>query len=104
MTEHQSCSVGPPYERLGRPLQICILLTLLALTRWPLSTRWLFYFDNINFALALTHFNPALHQPQPPGYPLFVGLMRVIYVFVREPNKVELISGLVGSGAALVLI
>jgi hypothetical protein len=30
--------------------------------------------DSQNFALALADFNPALHQPHPPGYPIFVSL------------------------------
>ena len=30
--------------------------------------------DSINFALGLRHFDPALHQPHPPGYPLYIGL------------------------------
>src|SRR5215467_13052675 len=28
--------------------------------------------DSINFALGLRAFNPALHQPQPPGYPVYM--------------------------------
>lgn len=28
--------------------------------------------DSINFALGLRHFDPALHQPHPPGYPVYV--------------------------------
>ena len=33
--------------------------------------------DSINFALGLRHFDPALHQPHPPGYPIFIGLGRL---------------------------
>src|SRR5689334_7568019 len=33
--------------------------------------------DSINFALGLRHFDPALHQPHPPGYPLYIGLGHV---------------------------
>ena len=33
--------------------------------------------DSINFALGLRHFDPALHQPHPPGYPLYIALGRV---------------------------
>src|SRR5258705_12708996 len=28
--------------------------------------------DSINFALGLRHFDPALHQPHPPGYPVYM--------------------------------
>src|SRR5258705_12134419 len=30
--------------------------------------------DSINFALGLRAFNPALHQPHPPGYPVYMAL------------------------------
>ena len=33
--------------------------------------------DSINFALGLRHYAPALHQPHPPGYPLYIGLGRL---------------------------
>jgi len=32
--------------------------------------------DTINFALGLRHFDPALHQPHPPGYPVYRGFYR----------------------------
>ena len=36
--------------------------------------------DSQNFALALRDFNPALHQPHPPGYPIFVALGKLALV------------------------
>ena len=33
--------------------------------------------DSINFALGLRHFDPALHQPHPPGYPVYIALGRL---------------------------
>src|SRR3954470_24754253 len=33
--------------------------------------------DSINFALGLRHFDVALHQPHPPGYPIYMALGRV---------------------------
>ena len=33
--------------------------------------------DSINFALGLRDFNPALHQPHPPGYPIYIALGRL---------------------------
>ena len=42
-------------------------------TRIPFRSRFLFAWDSANFALALDTYNVAFHQPQPPGYPLYVG-------------------------------
>jgi hypothetical protein len=34
--------------------------------------------DELNFALAVNHFDIAVHQPHPPGYPVFIGLGKVV--------------------------
>jgi hypothetical protein len=49
-----------------------------AVTRLALAPDYLFAFDSVNLALALEHFDPRLHQPQPPGYPLFVVQARLL--------------------------
>lgn len=41
-------------------------------TRWPLRTRMLAYWDSILYARALTEFTVVAHQPQPPGYLFYV--------------------------------
>ena len=39
--------------------------------------------DSINFALGLRDFNPAAHQPHPPGYPIYIGVGRVALAAVN---------------------
>jgi 4-amino-4-deoxy-L-arabinose transferase-like glycosyltransferase len=96
------------FAQRERPASPAIWFGLLCLylvaTRWPLAPRYLYYFDSANFALALEHFDPALHQPQPPGYPLFVGLTRLIHLFVLSAERVFLIAGLLAAAAAVALI
>jgi hypothetical protein len=76
---------------------------LVVLTRWPLAPKYLYYFDSVNFALALEEFNPALHRPQPPGYPLFVGVTRLLHlIFAAE--KALVAAGLLASIAAILLL
>src|SRR6202008_1904391 len=38
--------------------------------------------DSINFALGLRDYNPAEHQPHPPGYPVYIGLGRFVLALV----------------------
>jgi hypothetical protein len=66
--------------------------------------HYLYYFDNANFALSIDHFDPRLHQPQPPGYPLFVALLKALHMFVQDPNRILIVAGLLGSGVGLVSI
>ena len=74
------------------------------LSRWLLAPKHLFYFDSVNFALALEEFAPALHQPQPPGYPLFVGLSRLVHLLVPSVELVFLLTGALGAAAAVLLL
>lgn len=92
------------YPTLRGVAAAALLLLLLVATRWPLAPKRLYFFDSANFALALEDFNPALHQPQPPGYPLFVGLTRLIHIFVADPQRVFLIAGLLSAWFAVLLI
>jgi len=81
-----------------------ITLIFLIATRWPLAPKYLYYFDSVNFALALDNFTPALHQPQPPGYPLFVALARVFHLWIAPPHRVFLVMGILAALGAVVLI
>lgn len=58
---------------------LCVLAIVLALTRWPFVPKYLFHFDSVNMALAIENFDPHLHQPQPPGYPLYVVLLKILH-------------------------
>ena len=89
---------------LRGPLFALILLAALILTRWPLAPKYLYSFDSVNFALALDDFNPALHQPQPPGYPLFVALTKVVHLVFRDAQDVMIATGILVGWAALVLL
>ncbi len=80
------------------------VLVTLVVSRWALAPRYLYYFDNINFALALDRFDPSAHQPQPPGYALFVLLARIIHTVSPGARETFLIAGLLGAAAALVLL
>jgi hypothetical protein len=53
-------------------------LAVLVYSRVHYAPKYLFFFDNANFAFALRHFDSAKHQPQPPGYPMFVALLHTI--------------------------
>jgi hypothetical protein len=84
-----------------RIVWFAILLTGLLVSRIPLAPRYLVTFDEINFAFAIREFNPTLHQPQPPGYPLFVGFLKLLSFLPWKVETIFLVSGLLMSLAAL---
>ena len=80
------------------------LLAALVVSRVPLAPRHLITFDEINFALSIDNFNPRAHQPQPPGYPLFVGLLKLLSLAIPKVETVFLIAALLLSAASLALL
>ena len=41
-------------------------------------------YDSINFALGLRDFDPARHQPHPPGSPVYIALGRIVFFVVNS--------------------
>jgi 4-amino-4-deoxy-L-arabinose transferase-like glycosyltransferase len=56
------------------------------LTRLPFQSQILYHWDSVNFALALERFDVQLHQPQPPGYVLYVLLGRIFNLVFHDAN------------------
>src|SRR5438552_15620356 len=68
---------------------VALVLTLgllTSLSRIPFRSQYLFSWDSANFALALDQYNVAFHQPQPPGYPLYVATAWLARLLVRDAN------------------
>jgi 4-amino-4-deoxy-L-arabinose transferase-like glycosyltransferase len=86
-------------------LTFLLFTAIILATRLPLAPNQLFTFDDVNLAYSIGHFDIRASQPQPPGYPLFVLQMRVLYwLRFRRPENILLALGLAGSVAALLLL
>jgi len=84
-------------------LPAAVFLLVLA-TRLPVMPEHLFSFDSVNLALALEEFDPAHHQPHPPGYPLFVAEARLVHSLVGTPERTFAVLKILISSIAVVLI
>jgi hypothetical protein len=81
-----------------------ILIAATVLTRFAFRSRFLYDIDSVNFALALQRFDPAVHQPHPPGYFLYVCLGMLSNAIFRDANTALVaISILAGCGAVAVI-
>ena len=65
-----------------RILGVCAV----AASRIAFRSHLLYDVDSINFALALRRFDPAAHQPHPPGYFLYVYLGRLVNLLIPDAN------------------
>lgn len=80
-------------------------LTLLGLAlRIPFTSHILYHWDSINYALALEHYNIANHQPQPPGYILYVMLTRLVNALVNYPQWTFVGLNILGSTLAAIFL
>ena len=61
-------------------------IVAVALTRILFRSRMLYDLDSVNFALGMLRFDPAAHQPHPPGYFLYVSLAALVQRFFENPN------------------
>jgi hypothetical protein len=89
-----------------RPWFLVLFFGLLILwSRYPLAPGQLFTFDDVNLAYSIGHFDIRASQPQPPGYPLFVMEMRILYwLRFRRAESILFALALAGSVAVLVLM
>src|SRR5436305_7465913 len=49
-----------------------------ALLRLPFAARRLWDHDSVQFALGVEKYDLAAHHPHPPGYPLYIGLLKLL--------------------------
>lgn len=76
---HRFSSVYDIINRLIKWRWAMALIFVLTAGAYLLSrSRWLDDYDSVQFALGIEHFNLFLHQPHPPGYPLYVIAARIL--------------------------
>jgi hypothetical protein len=85
-------------------LDVIILAAATALTRFAFRSHYLYDVDSVNFALALKRFDPAVHQPHPPGYFLYICLGRALNLILRDANSALVAIGIIFSCGSVAMI
>ena len=80
-----------------RATDCALLISATALTRTVFRSRFLYDIDSVNFALALQRFDPAVHQPHPPGYFLYVYLGKLSNAIFHDANTALVVISIVAS-------
>ena len=83
------------------PLATIMLMAATVVSRLPFVSKMLYAWDSANFALALNYYNVAFHQPHPPGYPLYVGIAKLIDIWVQDPNASYVYISIAASAGAV---
>lgn len=94
----------PVATRMGR-WGLALAVAAVLLSRLLFLPPTLEDIDSTNFARALTQYDPALHRPHPPGYPVYVALAKAVQVVVPDPPRtLAVLSGLAQGGLLLALL
>jgi hypothetical protein len=80
------------------------LAALVAVSRFAFRSRFLYDIDSVNFALAIGKFAPAVHQPHPPGYFLYVMLGRLLNYLTGDANTAFVAISIAASCGSVVMI
>lgn len=91
-------------RRLSLTLVALVAAAATLLLRVPFAADRLWDHDSVQFALAVADFDLAAHTPHPPGYPLYVGVLKTLAaVGVRAVDAMVALSILFQMlGAALI--
>lgn len=79
-----------------------------AASRIPFLAHRLWDHDSVQFALGVEHFDLAAHQPHPPGYPLYIGLLKLLAALGVSPLHgmvaLSVLAAAVGAAAMVLLV
>lgn len=81
-----------------------LFASAVALTRIPFRSRELYDIDSVNFALAMSRFDPRAHQPHPPGYFLYIEAARLLNFIIHDANLALVILSIVANCGAVLVI
>lgn len=81
-----------------------LIFAVCVLTRLPFTSGLLYNMDSVQFALAMDHFDVALHQPQPPGYFLYVMMGRLARLFIHNDNTALVTVSILAGGLTAVMM
>ncbi|MFB3902603.1 MAG: protein O-mannosyl-transferase family [Acidobacteriota bacterium] len=84
-------------------LFLVLLAVLFVATTVPFGSRFPVSWDAGQFVLGMHHFSVTMHQPHIPGYPLFIGLGRVLHWLLPVHTSLVVVSGLFAAAALAAL-
>jgi hypothetical protein len=98
----------PPADSVWRLRFAAFVAAVVAvLIRVPFAARRMWDHDSIQFALGVERYDLAAHHPHPPGYPLYIAILKLLRLAGVEPLQgmvaLAIVAGGVGAAAILLL-
>ncbi len=111
MTEMGIASTPPAAPASGLPRTTrggvvgfaVVSLVALWAARWFWRARYLYEWDSAQYALGILRFDVRNQRPHPPGYPLWIVLLKATHLLVKDVNTAQIALGFVVTGVATAL-
>ena len=81
-----------------------ILGLLVVITRVPFTSKFLYEWDSVNYAMAFENYDILQQQPHPPGYLLYVALGKAVNYIFNDPNTSIICLSIIFSVLTAILI
>jgi hypothetical protein len=89
------------HSREKRAVKALLLFAVTVVTRLPFTSRFLYNWDAVQYALGTENYNIAYHQPHPPGYLLYVAAGKALNLLTDDPNRSFVLLSILASGLAV---
>jgi len=89
------------HSRDSRAVRALLLFAVTVVTRLPFTSRFLYNWDAVQYALGTENYNIAYHQPHPPGYLLYVAAGKALNLLTDDPNRSFILLSILASGLAV---
>ena len=100
-------AMSPPSPR-DRHLAALAAAVVALLARLPFTMDRMWDHDSIQFALGVERYDFAAHHPHPPGYPLWIGLLKALAALGIDPLYgmvgLAVLGGMLGSAWMVLLV
>jgi hypothetical protein len=93
----------PPGPARSRFVLLALLTAVFAFVQFRIAPLSVWEFDESLFIGAIERYEPLVHHPPPPGYPLFIGVAKLVNAVVGDPFRSLVLLSAVSSVAGLVL-
>jgi len=78
------------------------------LVRLPFAAHRMWDHDSVQFALGVEKYDLAAHHPHPPGYPLYIGLLKLLAALGIDPLHgmvaLAILGGALGAGCIVLVV
>ena len=91
-------------ERILRPNHLIILLLLASfIVRFLFQSPWLDSWDSVQFTMAMTNYSVPHHQPHPFGFPVYIGMGKIVNLFLNNPQQSLILISVICGVASIYL-